>query len=575
MISTVQIPDLFTFARNQNVVKLRATDAGGQPYRALGARSSLAALTVGASEFPLGAAFTISYTDPDTLASQTVAFTAIAGVPGDGQVIAGAGTATTTYIQEVFGRVMAHPQLAPYFSFSVATIGAEQVLQIEGIDRTFNYNINVSTGNSGWAGGAALAPAASNVPENYAVRVDVYFERVYNGGGWEQVARLSVQPGDNGYVCVDLESILTAEWNGARRNPLSGVEQPILTQPDTQSAWIYDNVRRYYVRWGEQQGTLASVGGWTSSGMRYALDGGVTKRAWAAGNYLSSVAPDMALATWRPRTRRVVSELQPVFLSYYNKDNYNTISARVTPISEAGVVGTPFTAYGQSVPIGATITFPVGVTALGLDMNTVRSYVVEIIAYDLSGAGIPVASVVYNIDCLYYVGMRFLVGRNSWGVPEDLRITGHYAEQSEISRSRAVRPLALGYSAHHAERIQWDDEEVLVRTYRTGYISREEVIALRDLLRINDIWEVTPSGQMCALDVLTDRFRIYDTRDFLYSVEFEATTRLGLGNHGPDVSADDYAYANNVLPVPSGGYWIDGTPENWEDGSGNEWQYGG
>lgn len=567
------LPSL-TFSRNLNVIRFRVTDGTGYPYRAYGSRSFLV-VPDSSTGMPSGGTITVEYNDADTGLPVTVTLTAPADLPVN------TGAISAPYMAELFGAVGGHPDIAPFLVGNTYYDGTNYVLLLEGRDRGYDHEVTI-TNSKGWAVLGPNAPSGTTAPENLSAAVDVFFEPRYKAGGWQRVARLSIQPDEEGFVAADIEGILTREWDAARyKTDEEGVYAQPVDDVYSASAFVADNRRRYYVRYGERGGSPIVTSSWMTTDQLVAMDGGVVRRLWADGGYSVSGVMGTALArnllSWRPN-KRWVSERQPAWMSFLNSgDTDISVSLEYTTINDIGAQSA-WLPGGASLLIegGASVTFPVGALALSIDTSTVRSYLVRFVTTESGGAPRPSAEVVqYYIDCLYRDTLRFLVWRNSFGVIEDLRCIGHYAYAQDVSRSTASRPLAFNYNRHFADRVQFDVEDNRIRTYRTGYMSREEVTALMDMVAVNDVWEVQPDGSLCALMIVSDKFRVYDTRDFLYSLEFEAYTRLRTQNHGEEGDWSEHTVANNVIPSPSSGFWITGDPENWEDGSGNPWQYGG
>jgi hypothetical protein len=566
MISIIKPIDNITFSRNQQLLRVRVLSNSGYPYRALGATAfiEVAALANG-----LAASNTIafSYTDADTNAVTTINFVADAG-NSDTSLPVFAGLATSNYLQEVFAKITNHPLVSAFFTSDTVTLSGASLFSLEARNRIFDSAPEFSlSGVSGWSRQGSSLPTATTVQDNFAVIFEVFFERQYRDGGWERVARLEVLPDDGGYAAVDIESILSKEWNYARYR-VSGGNQAIVADLST-IAFIANNLRRYYLRVGEQQGSPKVVLAWNTSEVMLAIDGGVTHRAWAGGTYLDNLIT--SLATWRPY-KRVVSPLQPAYLSWHNQSASGTASVRITPQGYDGVWGPAFSVAGIVVDMYATATFAVGANQLGLDHATVGRYQVEVLLDDGSGFRI-IETLHYTLDCQRYKSLRFLLWRNSWGVPEELRCTGHTTNTTEVARSKAQRALAHGYDTHFQEHIQYDATEERATTYRTGYLSLEEQIALQDMFKVNDVWELQPDGSLCAMDLLGSQMRVYDTRDLLHAFEFEARPRLSVHNHAPGFGADTFTDTNNIAART--GPWQTGAGDNWQTGAGDNWMFGG
>lgn len=566
-VTLTQIPSTNTLARNQNLLAFFLADIAGNIYRARGSR---ALLQITGNKLTNGDTLIFQYTDPATAQNIALTFTANNGT-GDLDLPSGTGFLDTQYVEVLFQKIYGHPEIEPHFSQVQESGLGIFLLALEARDRTQDWanNFDVTGITAAIYTSSILAPIPTIAPENFAFVMEFFFEKNYKAGGWEKVARFETLPDEQGNVYVDIREILTKEMDAVRNEP--SIEN--ITAPA-----IADNLRRYYFRYAQQEGSPAMPDAWQTSNILNALDGGVTQRTWAGQNWLDARMQTNSLLTVRPLDYRNIYMLQPDFLSWYNHFGTPVLAKlRIIETAADGTVGTARDVYelnGVSIGAGQTVTFPVSPLLLGIAATT-RRYTVQVIPLqpdDMSE--LPQEQVVhYFQECLYQRDMRFILWRNSFGVAESLRCTGVHTYAQEIDRQKAQRPLPANYTADTQERVQWDAEQTRIRTFRTGYMRKQDKYALQDMLLINDIYEVQPDGSLCALDIISDNFRIYQTDDFLYSLEFDAVPRLRTLNHFDD-TANESALASQYNVLNLGGPWVtnQGTPGgDWQNAEGLDW----
>ncbi len=549
-LTLLSAPEGF-FARNPAIVKLRAdTDGSGTLYDAVGETSYLE--YVDTDRFDTDETLTVEYTEPDGTEA-TVVFTAkavyddnIAEIPDDSW--AGSDSA---YWLEVKNIVAAHPRIAPFFEVLLVSSGGNKIrFRAKSTDAAWSQTVTNSAGLT--VSDDALA--ASTLPANYKVKLEVFFENTYRGGDYALAAQLEGVPeAGTGFVYFDLSSVLTAECRAAR-------EEPLVPQFGTDTPFLADNFRRYYFRYTEEYGAPVEVQDWTNTSPTVAIDGGVSQARFAEGDFLGAMDDEDALLTWMPDGKKVALE-QPEYLAWYNHDSTTrTVFLRVVwyDITDgAASAATDYFTPGLSVRAGEMAIFPVWPALFALDTEAnAYKYTVQVrhSLADMSQAR------TYYIDRDYYESERFLMYLNSFGCPETCRCTGEWGKRLRVDRQTAEKPLLPGYSELASDRFQygrlWDNE----LTYRTGFLTKGEAEALQELLIAGEVYDVSADGYI-PLQITSNNFRVTETRQDLHSYEFAAQPRLDMKN-----------YSKKKLSTLLSDAWLDEFGQPWWDAFTIAWE---
>lgn len=552
-LTLITAPENVHFARNPAIVNIRAdADGSGTLYDAVGETAKVAYSP--ANRFDTNETLTITYTEADGT-SETVVFTAKAVYDDDDEIpdnsFAGSDSEYWIAIRDI---VAAHPRIAPFITVFLTASGGEKL------------NIRLNSADAGWAltvsntGGFTVtedAAAASSLPENYKVKIEVFFENTYRAGDYALAAQLEGVPqAGTGYVYFDLSSVLTAECRAARAEPL-------VPQFGTDEPFLADNFRRYYFRYTEEYGVPVEVQDWAYAGTKIALDGGVSQARFAEGDFLGAMDDEDALLTWMPDGKKVGLE-QPEYLAWYNHTGgTQTVYLRVVWYSiEDGTFQavTDYFTPGLSVRADEVAVFPVWPALFGLDSEpTAYKYTVQV--YRTVVVADPVSQArTYYIDREYYESERYLMYLNSFGCPETWRCTGQWGKRLRVERQIASAPLLPGYNELASDRFQfgrlWDNE----LTYRTGFLTKDEAEVLQELLIAGDVYDVSEEGYI-PLQITSNDFKVTETRQELHAYEFTAQPRLDMKN-----------YSKKKLSSLLSDSWLDEFGQPWFDAFTVAWE---
>jgi hypothetical protein len=528
MIDIISQPGPITFARNQSLLIVKATDEYGAPYRAKGATAVFYVAnlsTVGEFKNTL----VLTYNLLGVAADQEVIFTTVEGLPElleEDKIIK--GIANMPRLNAWAEKIGAHHLIAPYFLVYAKEVSGQGFLIAEA--RSYDAYQPVFSTPSGQVGWSFYETGftGDNTPQNYAIRTQIFFEQTYREGDYRLAADLELHPDQDGLCWLDLQPILWAEWQNAPPK------------------WLdVDNLRRYWIRIYEASGSPVLLSEPLDINPALVMWGGISHRMWSYGYFFDNLALESSLLHWYPSGKRV-SPNQPERLYWYNyTGNISmTVSIEVVETDETGTDAAPFQKYSVQLRNRETAAFYVGPLDLDL-LPTTRRYRVRVI----DDGNTPLSDWrTYELDTLYHEDVRYIQYLNGFGCLETLRCTGKWGYALDIARSTSRRPRTFpgGYGN---EKNQWDYEGTQVLTLRTGYLRRAELDALQELFLYNEAYEMVDDSRDGMRAILVDKksLRIHDTGQDLYAAEFEATPRASMGNY--DRSAGSYATQDfNTLP---------------------------
>lgn len=551
MITVVSQPGNISLSRNEIILKLMAADSGGDVYAATGVRSEVR--TTGFFEIPAGETLTVDYTEPDG-ATTSLTFTGALNpsteleIPSDiNQYIN-----YTQYYQAVADKIAAHPQIGPYFHlYTVFNSGAGQSLWVESLEISNDWNVSFDiTGltNPNFAKYQYDTVVATTLPANHKILLDLFVEQTYLGGDFEEVVTLEGKIDTDGNVTFDLQDILHAEVLKAMGN---------LVPPafDLNTPFIADNLRRYYYRYREDYDGITPVQ-WTTGALKYVMCGGVEQGYFAGNDFFNTLNNDNSLLTWYPSGKNVSAD-QPEFIAFYNHlgaDKEVLIQYKYyTAESATPEIRFAYDLLNLTVKSGETLVLPVGFSQLGLSDTSIVKYTVQCVdkasPYDSGNPTFVSELRSFYVDHSYYLEKRYLLYYNSFCLPEVLRCVGYQTKDLRVERENGRKTLPAGYGVSDHELFQYDEEWSNPLTFRSGYLSKNEVDALQELLIYNKVFEVDADGYV-RLHLIDNRYKVTETRQFLHTISFRAIASVYPVNYQSDFVASPLEFASEESDYP-------------------------
>lgn len=538
-------PEEIQLARNPVLVRLRADQDGfGTLFDAVGVTAEVEYTET--QRFDTNETLTVEYEEPDGTTT-TVVFTAKAVYDNENEIPDNSfGGTDSEYWIAVKDRVKKHRLIAPFFTVYLIASPSQKLVIIE---KTGDPDWTVTVTNTGGFTVNDVAATADATPDNYRPLLDVFLERTYLTGDYTLAAQLQgAQESGTGYVYFDLSSVLTAECRAARAEPL-------VPEWGTSAPALADNFRRWYFRYTEEYGSPVERQDWQPSLLKMCVDGGVSQALFAEGDFLGAMDEENSLLTWMPDGRKIGVN-QPEYMAWFNNGGTLTVYVRVLwyDITD-GSASSPTSYYtpGLAVQHGEVALFPVGPAMFGLDAEPNAYKYTVTVGYTAIGFSALSQTRTYYIDRDYYESERYVQYLNGLGVPETWRCRGEIGKRLKVERQTAEKPLLPGYNELASDRFQhsrvWDNELI----YRTGYLTKAEAEALQELLIAGEVYDVSADGYI-PLQIVSNSFKVTETRQELHSYEFTALPRLSMKN-----------FSRKGAGTMGTDEWLDEAGESWWD----------
>lgn len=530
MITIVQQPGEIALSRNPMVIEFQASDADGNAYTPKGVRSELnAAHTGGLTD---GETLTVDYTEPDG-STGSVTFTAY-NAPDNSNVLhirtkayyLPVAISSADYWEDVAEKINAHPEINRHFKvYSVANAAADHSLWIEVVELDDDWELTwdeSGISSSVFTVNNSTTSLATTAPDNYAIFVDIFFESEYDSDEFDRISQHELPINSEGKAYLDLSEII---WPAIKD---SLPEVPLISAFGT-AIQIADNLRNYYYRYREDYDAVSPS--WTVSDNKKAMAGGITQDLFATTDFLGTRSAINSILTWYPPGKSVGPD-QPEWLNWYNfNESAKKIAIELktwTDLSDTPTTSYKHTLADPTVEMWEVAKIPVGPEQISIG-STIKKYTVQVIdqeAYAASGTITYLSEArSYYIDRLPQKEVRYIVYENGFCLPEILRCTGEFNDQLNIQRQERTHVLPVGYTNKSQEISQWKEEYNNRLTFRTGYIGRQEVEALQELLIYNRSFEVEGTTYI-PLHIEGNRYQVSNTNEFLNGVQFVAIRRL-------------------------------------------------
>lgn len=483
MIDLRQEPPARTLSRAVSTYTVAMTTATGAPF---GSTTAGSALTIPEQSFLENQSFGIDITTPDGLI-QTVYFVAKASPTAVGDVPVYNSLSGYADLETYLGNVVAtklnkHPFLTPFLRFagSASSAGTPQIVATLNRDLV-GYGVAWHT-DSDWVDAVVTPIAAMSDPKplNAQVRYSLYVENAYGTGVFtEAYAGVLLPDTEGGCVLSNLSDVLHTHCLS------SGCGAAIAALQMPYTATIADNVRRYFIRFSEHDGSPIVARRSLTSAIKTVLMGGLTRHEQQDNFFTLTAAASRGILSFQT-TYTAVSAYSPVFLNFINASEITVgISLRVSMYDAQGLkYFTRFFDQNRIVNAWETVCLPVDVARLEIDTLAAMYSVQVVDSVDSQTVNYSTPQY-FTIDRVTSPDERILAYRNAFGAWEILRVVGIHATGSGIVRKEAI--LEGRQQAFNAE---WKPNF----TYRTGPISQAVRDALTEMLLGATVFEVLPDG---------------------------------------------------------------------------------
>ena len=562
MITVTKKPDDLVLAANQVPLEVMVTTGDGSRVVANGGVA--AAYNLLRSAPPSELNFSLVWTTGDG-SSYSVYFT-VDPTPfdPDEQYLPAYSTGTyPDYWKQVTARVADHYLVAPWFKVELRS-NSDGSLSIWAICRDQDPSWKVAWSPHPFFVVAGIQTYWGNVANDvlpitypqYRVRCDVV---LLQGNQSRVIGRIGSMPDSRSRVEWDLQKILYDAF-------LSQLEYPGIPPWGTALPQVPARILDYYLRLSELSDEDGFVGSTTVRGLQ-AYGGGISEVEAAKGNFFQRLTADSGWLTNRPDRRRIgIGE--PVYLSFVNRfsGNRETYRPYVQLIEYRSDGSTEIRNVLDSPELGARghqpITLPVGVSALGIDSDTLY-YSVQVFQDKLFvGLQEITKPRTFIVDRTRYGTERYLAYLNGWMLPEVVRCTGVASQELdfEVAASRRVRSRSAGVAVPDVE--NWEAIISEAYTYRTGYLPRLEVeTIIHEMARSPRLYEITTTGYT-PLRFASKSFSLGTDQDNLHAATIKCELAL---------TSRSYSRLDDLLEIPSPDYWTSPDGAEWLSENETPW----
>lgn len=552
MITLIGQPGDIALSKNQMVYRLKVTDAAGDPYGPKGVRSQI---TSDGEDLNPGDVITIDWTEPDGTV-HTIDFTAKIGPVSATDLPASSASfpTFTDYLIDIANQIESHYLIAPHFKlYAMLDMGTYYLwIETRQIDEDWMVHFDISQVTAtGYASLDFPNIAADNTPANHKVLLDVFFESNYLSGDYRRKASLEGTIDTAGIIEFNIENIIQSELEITLADP----PLPPFNETEMKKA---DILRRYYVRYREEFDGGSED--WNFGLVKLVLCGGIAQNLFADYDFFSNLTIENSFLTWYP-DGKTIDTIQPEYLAWYNYTGATqNILLEINLYNEDGY-DTTIHRYDSPTPINVAphevVLIPVGYTQIDISDEETLKYSVRVVdkSSDWEGGNPDYFSQPrqFYVDYQHYREIRYIQYLNGFCIPQTLRCIGDFSNELQVSREKSVRILTPGYSSYFTQLRQHQVDYDNRFTYRSGFLSDQEVDALQELKIYNQAFEVYEEGYI-PLYIEDKNYDIADTENFLNAIEIQATPALKQKN-----------YSNIMIPLSA-------EQNGWRTSGGSFWK---
>ena len=354
--------------------------------------------------------------------------------------------------------------------------------------------------------------------------VRVLIENVFGSGVFDEAYVQKLYPADDGTFRIDAASIVSPYLD--YYTPRADLSKPVEA---------IGQRKRFQVK------TTFSAPGYFPFGdpnlgqiyvppvYYYAVKGGLAKEAWHYKEFFTKVVSTDKLPLLFSAAKELTDPeaLKYIFWVYPLDDNAAQTVTYTAYLSD-GTTVTKVNANTVSSGKWGINCAPAGFTSSGLaalisaDKSAVK-YSVKV----TTGAGTIVEEYFFNLDTRNFYDKYFLLYRNSTGGMETARLLGEVDLAATYDRQQARRTLPPDWF-NAAEIKDEATEETFGYTADTGFMSKEQLLKLRDLFLSKEVYMTSPLSagegtgvRLLPIVITSNKTKFYSNKEALVSTSIE------------------------------------------------------
>lgn len=357
--------------------------------------------------------------------------------------------------------------------------------------------------------------SGDDFPANYAIIVEIKMRP--NPGvldPYDEIMKLELRPDADGYVDFNISSVIDKAIRSKFEIP------PIPDESNFQDPYISPITYQYALTYAERSGNPPELSEWSvlGDGEYFAVLGGIDRTKWHRTYLADITSGDIKCIFSRNITNRKVGRNQLHWINWWNPTS-GSVSAycEFKIYDDSMTLVSTVTSGTASVPAYQPVCFP-GVFSINLG-----TLVPRMVTMQIKGAGDLSPVIRFLIDNNEYDNNRDLIYLNSYNVPDGIRCIGDFTREINTQRQKSnnlegVNGVATSKREVQQVGVDWNH----VYTYRTGYITKQELEALDEMFVVNMVWEMY-DGLWRSLDIIDDGKTFLDTGTMVDSLAFQAT----------------------------------------------------
>lgn len=360
---------------------------------------------------------------------------------------------------------------------------------------------------------------------NYLIFLDVFIEENFLLGDWKKVATLKDEPSAGGKAVFDIATILDAEI----KESFEDVPLPTI---GLNTVHLGNGVRRYYVAYEEVYDDQPLAPVWITDDPLFVHCGGVSDEDFALQNPFIFISAKQKFLTWQANPKKI-KNTQNDWLVWSNYTNVTAgFKVKMKVYFKDGTSTGFIDLFNQTLEAWKEIIIPSGYVQRDIQALVTTS---DVYKWELSIFIQPADTQVsetftYLLNDVVNKHDREMLYLNAFCQPETFLTTGEWVEGITVKKLFGSRNLAHNYNLVNGQKFQFDQEARNNFKARSGYLTKEQALSLRDLLITADVFLL---DNMSYLPVLIDpkSFQLVESLTFLNQVELIINKSFRVNNH--------------------------------------------
>lgn len=353
------------------------------------------------------------------------------------------------------------------------------------------------------------------------VTVRVLVENIFNSGIFDEVYVQKLYPAGDGTVRFDVGSVISPYLDYyTPRTDLARPIECISQRKRYQVTTTFDAPGLFPPEWYD----LPVI--YEPPVYYYAMKGGLAKEAWHYKEFFTKIVQENKMPLLFSAAKELTDPeaLKFIYWIYPNDDNAAQTLTYTIYCSDGTTVTKTNTNLLTSGKWSVNCA-PAGFNQSGLDaLVPLNKSAVKYSIKVTTAGGSVVDEYFFNLDNRNFYDKYFLLYRNSIGGLDTVRLLGEVDLAAAYDRQQARRTLPPDWF-NSAEITDEATEETFSYTADTGFMSKEQLLKLRDLFLSREKYCLQPStSNLQPIAITSNKVKFYSNKDNLVSTSIEWQT---------------------------------------------------